>query len=266
MENTAASKSAEQLIHQDSALPDEPVRSTDLDARRWYHVWLPLLVVLIIGTTLVTGTRYYLINQKPASPTSAPLNESVEPATVRAMPVSGEANIPNPNPGFKQYINPKLRYGFSYPERLILYECPDISCLSIRELSLRVDALSRSELAPSPDTAASLLKNDLYCSADLAGAGGWSSIYCENHSADAFINPLGFAGFIIQRTKIFEGTLKSSVPLGRHPDTAFVFLLQIAAENVSKHDPGAMLFGVEDPTNATSTAVLKQIADSFFLF
>ena len=217
-----------------------------------------VLLLLIVG-----GGSYYLGMMNGKSKASVPIQIPNPTNSLQTNPsptlVPSSKAIPSPKVGFQQYTNDNLRYGFSYPVSDSLYKCPDIPCLSISRISLRVETLRTYELTPN-DAKSSLMGADLFCSAD--GPGG--SISCQNDKVEEYTNTLGFKGFKVLRTKTVTGT-GAGFPAGTYKDTVYVYLLPEVKKRTGVSDYAGVMLAVDNPSHS-NLSELNITGDSFFTF
>ncbi len=245
-------------VSQPSQLPNKPKTNC------WMISTVVLIVLLLLIMVALIINLERITNSRP-SPESTPRgnnNESIistPQQTITPTPASRENLIPAPEPGFKQYLDENLRYGFSYQDSLSLSKCADIPCASIDAISLRINPLEAFHLA-EPDPKASLLAGDLYCDA----GGPMENIECKNTKVEDFTNLLGFGGFKIYRTKtVTRGD--EEIPAEVFQDIAYVFPLEKVANGRGLTNFAGILFAV-DTTTKSNLSSLEEIVNSFFSF
>lgn len=243
---------------QASQLPEKP------KINYWMISTIVLATLFVLATGVIIINFRKITNDKSYSQGTSVQN-SIEPTIVTQQqtstptPVTIGNLVPSPKPGFKQYLDENLRYGFNYQDSLPVSKCADIPCASIDTISLRVEPLETFHLS-QPDPKASLLANDLYCSA----GGPMGSIECKNTKVEDFTNLLGFKGFKVYRTKTVTGS-GGGTSAGVYQDIAYVFPLQKVVKGQGLLNFAGILFAVDTSTKSNLSS-LEEIANSFFNF
>ncbi len=228
--------------------------------------FIALVVVIVILLIVAVGEAYYLGTRKNNNATD---NQAVPSTTINSpsvssaptqLPVTQTAQAPAPAEGYQEYRNEELGYGFYYLKTDSLNECQDSPCLSIDRITLRVQTLGTYETDMS-DIKTSLLQADLYCSAD----GPTGSVRCENKSVDEFINPLGFKGYKITRTRISTAYINGASEETRYDDYAYVYVLPEVVKGQGLTDYAAIMFAVDTPLQE-NLKELTAIAETYFTF
>jgi hypothetical protein len=163
--------------------------------------------------------------------------------------------LPQVKPGFKLYTDQKLKYGFSYSQKLTVNKCSDLPCAEIAAINLRIGTLNTYYL-PINNPKASLLTNDLYCSA----AGPMGSTDCINTKVEDYTNSLGFKGYKVFRTKKISGRNRREVK-----DNAYVFPLKKIVKGEGNNNYAGILFSI-DTTSQADFSSLIEIVNSFFTY
>ena len=226
-----------------------------------------ILFVVIFGI----GVWNFLKNfsQKPVS---SRINQNPESIEKEASMPSGRLlpmNLPTPKPGFRQYMNPFVRFGFIYPDQIdvdssenALYVEIDnvIEIYPISKCHTRIDCITR----PS-DMKTFLLDSVGDCAAD----GMNISIRCTNLIVDDFYSDTGIYGYKVYRKE--EITIDSRLAQSYHY-SAYLFFLPPNANtaNWTPKDAEALWFRIRPNTPLQKATegkqILDQISKSFFYF
>lgn len=254
-----------QSTQTESSITQNPTASTPTPNNKSFLLIIIGVVILLIA---VSGVSYYVVTRNALSlptrdtTTSGEIgNNSTTPITMNPTqtPTPTVGSLPSVKPGFQQYSNSELRYGFNYAKSDSLYHCTDIPCLSINRITMRIEMLG-DYLISSADPKSSLLNADLYCSAD--GPGG--SISCKNTKVEDYTNSLGFKGYKVIRTRTVTGT-GAGIAAGNYADYAYVYLLPEVKKGPGLLNYAAIMFAVDSPT-PTNLNELTSIAKTFFTF
>lgn len=228
-----------------------------------------LVLAALLVLTTITAINLKTAKNNAPSPQQTLANNNPESTPVIRQQASPSALnsaknlIPSPKPGFKQYLDENLKYGFNYQDSLSITKQTSRHDIRIEAISLKIEPLDTFLFSPSnPET--SLLTNDLYC--DAAGPTG--SIECETTGVENFTNSLGFKGFKVSRAKTLTSAYEN-IPAEVYQDVVYVFPLQEIVTQ-GAFDFSGILLAIDTPAISTPAESdllsLEKIANEFFSF